>query len=118
MTTTVVIEIENPLTGQILSAAARLDRGAVLASLPHEIAEELGFVVSARGIPVVGPVRIHLDGRHCDTSATVSGDQVVIGITALEMLAAVALAGELRGPFKTEEGCVVPEISFHDRVSD
>jgi hypothetical protein len=37
-------------------------------------------------VPMIGPLRVWFDGRHCDLSALVLGDEPLLGAVPMEMM--------------------------------
>jgi len=79
------------------TVAALADTGAMLSSLPLDLAEALGLqpgrqaVVrladgSTQAVGVVETLRFEIDGRVCSDEALIVGHQVLIGQTVLEKL--------------------------------
>jgi hypothetical protein len=79
------LRLENPFNKRMLQVSARVDSGSVFLTIPEHIATQLGFdteetsmreVALANAhralVPMIGPLRVWFDGRHCDLSARCS----------------------------------------------
>jgi clan AA aspartic protease len=93
------LKLENPFNKRMLQVSALVDSGSVFLTVPEHIATQLGFdteeastreVVLANAhravVPMIGPLRVWFDGRHCDLSALVLGDEPLLGAVPMEMM--------------------------------
>ncbi|MDR2450516.1 MAG: clan AA aspartic protease [Candidatus Accumulibacter sp.] len=93
------LKLENLFNKRMLQVSALVDSGSVFLSIPEHIATQLGFdteeastreVVLANArravAPMIGPLRVWFDGRHCDLSALVLGDEPLLGAVPMEMM--------------------------------
>jgi clan AA aspartic protease len=91
--------LEATFRSRKMSVRALVDSGAVFMIIPQHIALQLGFDIdevsrreviladgSRKQVPMVGPLRVHFHDRHCDLSALVFGDEVLLGAVPMEMM--------------------------------
>lgn len=103
------IGIENQFSDRKMEIRALVDSGAVFLTIPEHVAVQLGFDVeevatreviladgSRKSVPMVGPLRIHFEGRYCDLSALVLGDEALFGAVPMEMMDLVLLPEQQR----------------------
>lgn len=93
-----LVRFENPTNGLAVGRLAQISRDKSLMEIDLVTCQQLGFDLDAcqykqitqNGVdevnPIIGPLRIYINSRFCDCSALVTGNQVVIGNTALQML--------------------------------
>jgi clan AA aspartic protease len=93
------LKLENLFNKRVLQVSALVDSGSVFLTIPEHIATQLGFdtgeastreVVLANAhravVPMIGPLRVWFDGRHCDLSALVLGDEPLLGAVPMKMM--------------------------------
>ena len=77
-----------------------VDSPSLFTVIPERIALQLGFDItegqtrefilgdgSRKQLPIVGPLRITFRDRHCDNSAIVYGDEVLLGKIPIQTMA-------------------------------
>lgn len=93
-----LVRLENVRHGLAVERLAKISRDKSLVEIDLVTCQQLGFnldhcqhkQITQNGVdeikPIVGPLRIYINNRFCDCSALVTGKQIAIGNTALQML--------------------------------
>lgn len=93
-----LVRFENPTNELAVERLAQISRDKSLVEIDLATCQQLGFdlddcqykQITQNGVddfnPILGPLRIYINTRFCDCSGLVTGNQVVIGNTALQML--------------------------------
>lgn len=87
------VVIENPLNGKSVLCLGKIISNHPITTISTKVAEEICLEVVSKsdlGVDLNGPVRIHFDGRYCDSSVRVANNNddgtVSIGFTTICML--------------------------------
>ena len=92
--------LSNLFTHKSIPIRALVDTGAMEVYVTETVARELGFDVeevslkrviladgSVRHVPTIAPVRTHFGDRSCLVDVVVLGDECLVGVVPLELMA-------------------------------